>query len=675
MNDFAFPTKRLLGAVVLLLGTGLAARAQTIALNGPTTTPAAVAAATAAQVGGGGLQYACVNYSLPSPLSNEQTFNFAPGSLNEVVDRWTLQGDGVASVGFTNGQGGNTFKFAPTGFGKARLTVSYYYDNGTAPVFCPSGSTTPLLCNGVAVRTPIRSYGTRTYEFFKNFTQAQAVYAIKGPTCVPAQNPSVVYSVDNPVVSTAAQIAAGIQTDTYTWTAFYTNAAGISTSNAVPFTTTTDGTTITIQGVPSPNTSVTSALTGSFNLTLRAGKCNGGTAVTTTFVAVASDLTANATLTNFPSCLPVGPVGTTGSTTFTLANLPGVAYTLSSTNPAIVVTPNTIAANATFGQTVTLAGFNNTNASVITIVGTATGTTCFGTQTIVRPITRQLVSALNLITPTCVLPGVATTLNMTNAPVGATWTVAGTGWSIGSSANGSNATVTAGAAGTSAVVTVTSGTCGSITQTVRAAGPVPGCTYAIQDLTPVATHLYKAVPPTPNTNTCLPANNVYTWRLLDAAGAVLEGPIVRNQPTTTYQFIYGNGAAWPLTGTTGYTVELRVENTGNCLNQLTPLLPNQLRSAPPTGGGTAAPAANRVAEQVSIFPNPGNEVVNIGLPEAAKGVARVTIADALGRVQQTLTTTTAWTPVSVAKLPAGSYTVRVVLADGSTTTQNLLVNH
>ena len=79
--------------------------------------------------------------------------------------------------------------------------------------------------------------------------------------------------------------------------------------------------------------------------------------------------------------------------------------------------------------------------------------------------------------------------------------------------------------------------------------------------------------------------------------------------------------------------------------------------------------------EARVYPNPSSDVVNIGLPDAAQGVARVTITDALGRVQQSLTTSASWTPVSVAKLPAGSYTVRVVLADGHTTTQNLLVNH
>jgi hypothetical protein len=155
--------------------------------------------------------------------------------------------------------------------------------------------------------------------------------------------------------------------------------------------------------------------------------------------------------------------------------------------------------------------------------------------------------------------------------------------------------------------------------------------------------------------------------LLDSGGATLE-TAVRTHPTNTYQFAYGGGAAWP---SPGYTVEVRVENSANCLNILRTVA-NQLR--PAGSASTLNTEAAAVAGEALVYPNPSSDVVNIELPEAAKGVAQVTVIDALGRVQQTLTTSATWTPVSVAKLSPGSYTVRIVLSNGTRTTRSLLVN-
>ena len=647
MNDFAFPTNRLLLAG-LFLGTGLAARAQTITLgsNGAIGT---AANATAAQVGGGGQGYACTPYSLASPLSNTQEFIFAPGILNERVESWALLGDGTAVTGFT----GNAFKFAPTGFGKARVTVSYSYDTKTlATVYCPDGKT-PALCGGQPFTTPIRAYATRTYDFYKLFTQAQSGYIIKGPTCVPVGNPSVVYSVDPPVVSTQNQIQAGLGTDLYKWEVKYANGTD------VPGAATPEGSTFIIPGG--------SLTAGSFTVKVQVGRCNAFSNPVS--VTVSSDLTAAITPAA-PFCLPVG---STANLTFNLATAANTTYSLGTTIGTLsapgVATPAaniSIAGTGGAATVVTLSGITAFNSGAITIVGVGNAGTCFGTQTVIRQVSRQLVQAQNQITPTCVTANTTgVLLTMVNAPAGTTWSVpAGSGWVI-TSQNGTTATVNTGAAGTSVTTT---GSCGtSLVQPITVAGAVVGCDYSL--ISTGSTHLYQA--PAVNGNTCLPAGNTYVFTLVNpATGATLETSPLLTHPTNYFQFQTGIGTAWPAPG---YTVRVRVRNASpsNCLD-ITRQLLNQLR--PAAGSNTPSPAARALGE-ARVYPNPTSDMVNIGLPEAAKGVAQVTIIDVLGKVQKALTTDATWTQVSVARLPAGSYTVRVVLTDGSTTTQNLLVQH
>ena len=417
-----------------------------------------------------------------------------------------------------------------------------------------------------------------------------------------------------------------------------------------------DGSAIIIRGQNDPGGP--SQLTGSYNVSVQVGKCNSFSIPT--LVTVASDLNGIITpaVVGFPACLPTNAPSTA---TFTLNTVLGVNYAVASNGGGITISPALIA--GTGGQvTITLSGITASNATVVSIVGTATGSSCFGVQSFVQAINRQLVLASNGITPTCVPPSTSgVVLTLANAPAGTTWSVpAGSGWAI-TSQSGNTATVTTGAASTTVTTT---GSCGtSIAQPVKVAGPVAGCSYY---LNPVAgsAHLYQALPTVGNT--CLSTNNIYTFTLETSTGVALQssGP----QSMNFYPFNYG-GVTWP-----GYTVRVRVQNNGNCLDFNAPALTGQLR--PAAGGSSPSPnAAKAAVSQARVYPNPSNDVVNIELPEAAKGVAQVTITDALGRVQKALTTTAAWTPVSVARLPAGTYTVRVVLADGSTTTQTLLVNH
>ncbi len=670
MNNFITLARRVALAAVLL-GTGLAARAQTITLNGT------AAAATAAQVGGGGLQYACTPYSLASPFSNEQKFDFTPGSQNEVVEKWTLLGDATPSTGYTNGQSGNSFKFAPTGFGKARLVVSYYYNNGTQPVYCPSGSTTPLLCNGVAVTTPIRAYTTKTYDFFKGFTAAQAGYQLKGPTCLPANNPSVVYSVDPAVISTKAQIQAGIgNIDDYTWTVVYTS--GPSAGLNVPKVISGDQSTIIIQGTEPTKIS---DLTGSFSVQVKVGKCN--VALPATTVTLASDL-STAGVTNFPTCLPIG---STAATSFTLNTVAGVTYTLNTTIGLLSTggAPATSISVTGTGSSVAvnLTGITATNTGAVTIAGTAT-TGCFGNQTIIRQVTRQLVAAQNAISPVCVTPSSTATLTLSNAPLAAagqtiTWTLSSSpGWAITGGQGTGSITVTTGTG--PVTVTAQAGTCnvggtGIVSQTVSVNGAVAGCTFPVTP-TPSACGGFTST----LTGTCLPTGNKYVqWKLEEqiSPGVWTQRDLVtpvgaaQNSNSTVF---YG----WPTSiASPNARVTVRVMNASNCLDAPYTYLGAFTTCGPklfPQPGGGISSAQPR--ERLQVYPNPTSGQLSIDLEaNLGQGAATVSLVDALGRVHQTTTTDQARLSLDVRRLPEGVYTLRVALPSGKTLTQPVQVRH
>ena len=653
MNDFAFPTNRLLLAG-LLLGTGLAARAQTITLNG------SAAAATAAQVGGGGLQYACTAYSPASPLSNPQELIFAPGTLNERVESWALLGDGTALTGFS----GAAFKFSPTGFGKARVTVSYSYDTkAVATVYCPDGKT-PALCGGQPFTTPIRAYATLTYDFYKGFTQAQANYSIKGPTCVPVDNPSLVYSVDAPVISTQSQVQAGLGTDTYEWSVSYPSAPTVQLGVA-----TADGSSYIIPG--------SSLRTGTFTVKVKVGKCNVYSAPIS--VAVAPDLNSPSAspLVNFPSCLPVG---TTGNVAFGLKTVAGVNYTISSTNSAIaVMQPSFVGTGSITPTTVTLSGFTATNSTIITIAAVSTGSTCFGRQTTVQAINRQLVSTQNFITPACVPPSTPNVvLTLTNAPSGVTWGLP-SGWTFVSQTV-DQVTVNTGAAGGNVTAVAGGCTSGIITQAVKVKGQITGCTFPVTPSAGACGSYVStitgpcATPGDPNNA----GNKFVEWKLEElVAGTWTQRAL--NTPTGNLVFsnstIFGYGTSIP---SPNARVTVRVTNDNNCLDYpyvytgfYTKCGPRPA-AGPGNGGSSSAPAT----EQVQVYPNPVGSQLSINLEaDLSAGPAALTLLDALGRTVQTMTTDKPRAALDVRQVPTGFYTLRVALPTGKVLTQPVQVQH
>jgi hypothetical protein len=655
MNKLIFSARYFVLSVIILFGACLTAMAQTITLNGSGTAAAnATSLPTAGSPG-----YACVDYSLASPLTNEQTFVFTPGSNNEVVEKWTIQGEGVASTGNT----GNTFKFYPTGFGKARVTLSYYYDNGTHPVYCGG---TQLQCNGVGLTEPNRAYASKSFDFFKNFTQAQAAFLVKGPTCVPAGNPSVVYSVDPAIISTISQIQSGAGVDDYTWNVIY----NITPPNGipdVPHSFSGDYSAIIIPG---------SALTGSFIVKVQVGKCNP--TIIEVPVSVASALNPTASLTNFPTCYPIGTIA---NTTFTLNTVANVTYTLNTSIGLLSTSSSTPALNLTIAGTgsgipITLSGITATNTGSVTITGVGNGG-CFGTQTIIQPVTRQLVAAQNVITPTaCVAPSSSVVISLSNAPEGVVWT-ATNGWTLSNPTYNPStkvSTITAATNTSGSVVTAQAGTCnvggtGIISKTFNVTGQVAGCSFTVA---PSAE--YCATYGISTSGTCASGNKYVQWKLEENVGGTWVQRDVYN-PVGGAQ----NGVSWGFYNWTSSIaapnarVTVRVTNANNCLDYpyyyygSFDVCPE--RHTLSTGSATTG-------EHVQVYPNPVGNQLNIDLKaDLTKGVAKVTLLDALGRVCQKTTTAKPNTTLDVRRVTEGLYTLRVELPNGQVLSQSVQVQH
>ena len=397
MNTFFKGVSRLVLAITLSV-CSLTASAQNVAASG------AFVSATLKDIAFVPTPQYCV--APGTTVSTPITFTFTlPSGVTAAEVSWRVAGDFTLVSGFAQGVTGTSFQVRPTGFGKMRVTVNYYtVANVTGTVTCSGVSQTCTY--------PQRTTAARSFDFYKSFIQS-GNYTIKGPTCLPVSNPSVVYAVDPALLSSLNQISTGIGVDTYDWVV--TRAA--SPFAAVPFVASGDGSQIIIDGADLPG--------GSFNVKVRVGRCNSYS--TSVLVKVAANLFAGSAITGFPTCRAIDADGL--SATFTLNSTTGVDYTLSATG-GLSVSPSTIsAATASGAQTITLSGITATNTGSVVITGVGAGGTCFGTQTTILTMNRVLSSA-NSITPICVAPSTANTvLTLVSAPVGqsVTYGVTGTG--------------------------------------------------------------------------------------------------------------------------------------------------------------------------------------------------------------------------------------------------------
>ncbi|MBC7448771.1 MAG: hypothetical protein H7330_12010, partial [Hymenobacteraceae bacterium] len=304
---------------------------------------------------------------------------------NNQFDTWKIEGDYTLVGALT----ANPLQFRPTGNGKVRITAQYYSISiGNGFVTCPPAPPCPY-------QYEIRTFETKTAEYFKTFPNS--AWSIKGPTCVPANNPSVVYSVDPAPISTIPQIQSGVGIDEYTWEVRYAS-SGTPLMNATFITKVGDGSAIIIAGDNPLTTLVEGGLTGSFTVKVQVGKCNP-----TTFkqipVTVATPVASAITLNTLP-CKPIGNASNAG---FSIGNQNGVTYTLTTTG-GLTVSPTSIASTAAPGVTpIVVSGITATNTGSVIVTAVGNTGTCFGSQTTVLPLTRAL-STTNSITSatTCV---------------------------------------------------------------------------------------------------------------------------------------------------------------------------------------------------------------------------------------------------------------------------------
>jgi hypothetical protein len=645
MKSLTKQAVRFIAAVALLCGVGTTTQAQVIRLGNSAAAPVAPAPPA----------YTCVATS----STNVQTLFFDPQTSQATDINWRIEG---ASSDYTlistPPLNGSTIQFYPTGFGKIRVSVDYYINTGT--------TTGQVTCGGSTVTCtyPVRSRATVTTEFYKQFSNSN--YVVKGPTCVPANNPSVVYSIDPAILSSVAQIQSGIGTDSYTWSGVYTS--GPNTGSAVPISTSGDGSTIVIRGVGDP---AGTALNGSFNLTVQAGRCNAAS-TTTLNVVVAPDI-ASAVTSNFPSCLPIG----TTSTTFTLNTQTGVTYTLNAQISGATISPASVSGDGT-AKTITLTNLGTTSTGNITIIGVGNSGACFGTQTLIKRLERQLVASQNQISQACVAPNSTVTLSLTNPPVGQTitWTRTAGTWTIVSGQGTANIQVATGTG--SATFTVQAGTCnnggtGIITKTIGVTGPVAGCTFNVTNSDPSTPGCAFTATAS---GSCPTSSNRYTaWRLYNGASTTaLEVKNIAGsaQFNPSVAFDYQT----PLSGTARVEVDVvNTSATGQCLSATysTPGLDFEpcvfFRST--LGSSTGATSAS---EALRAYPNPTSGILQVDLT-LTKGTAKLTLIDALGRVQQKSTTTQAHSSLDVSRLAEGVYTLRAELPGGKVVNQAVQVKH
>jgi hypothetical protein len=688
MNFLTQLVRRLATATALWCSLSTVTQAQVIRLGSSSAAPIAPAPT-------GDPAYTC----LPTSSSAVQTLYFDPQNSAATDIRWRLEGD--YTLVNTPSLNTNTVQFTPSGYGKLRVSVDYYTLTGTA--------TGPSTCDGTVLTCtyPVRSRTTVVTEFFKSFPAS--AYVLKGPTCVPADNPSVVYSVNPALISTLAQINKGIGTDSYIWSAVYTS--GPHTGESVPLSLSGDGSTAFIRG--NEGGPGTGDLTGSFALTLQAGKCNEGTK-TTLHVTVAPNI-ADALPGFASSCLPIGQT----STTFSLATLAGVNYTLSSTVGSL--SPTTVAGDGRT-KTITLSELTETNMGTVTVVGVGGPGTCFGTQTSIQTLRRQLLrfdfsvfhsdphwsyitsdtgNSLGSLTVlgylfSCLTPNSTATLTLQNAPVGGQaviWTVSGANWSIASGQGTANVIVNTGA-GPGSVSVVADGCGNGITnQTLDVTSPIPSCSVSIANAggtTPGCAFTATAAGRCP-----AESNRFMAWRLYDGTTLVETKMIPQGtqlNPEVTFEYqnnimgtarvavdIASNNMQWLVDEDDPsyvYTWPCRVATYST--DNLTFVACSSRGRKPALSKSVGAAGTGIGQDAVRAYPSPTGAVLQVELAPrrgAPKGPTKLSLVDLLGRVQQTATTSQASATLDVSRLAEGVYTLRAELPDGRIINQSVHVKH
>ena len=595
-----------------------------------------------------------------TPDCKDAKYTFVAGPGQTLV-RWEAAGD----LRLLSPPADNPAVACSAGYGKGRLTATYYElrHSGRCGEKCPD-----------------TLYRHGSYDVYKSFKSPTPIF---GPVCAVAGQ-EVTYRVE-PVLTDYDRRQAHIGTDSYVWSGFPAGA---------------------VRGFAGDSSTITLLLDADqapFTLRCQVGRCNSPIALPVTPAPPVPVLTPNALC---------HPTTATGSVTVVLTAAAGVTYRAQlpagwQVAPAALTTTGvSVAASGPLALTITPDG---SGGDLLVLATNAGG--CAPTTAGFR-LTRRLVSGSgagtqSLTNPGCFATSNATSINMTltNAPANTLLR-----WTLPTSPSGWNIT-TAGASKVDAVnnvwlapatvaIAVPAGHSGG-TVRVNADGcpsapnqevkrllaitGTGGCTYTIQRTANANDQGFSLSSSSGGPGTaCLPSSNpaqqisvLYTWR-------APKDPAYRTGPTDSVMVKTSTSAVVTFDYPVPAAAKVRcaiTQTSGGCLT-ITAIFQLVVRPTRRTTGRLSIEepsAAQRAAlmRALECYPNPADGLVRIGLPAvAAEGATRLTLVNALGQVQRTLTVSKATTAtLDVRELPADTYILRVELPNGQTTGRALQVQH
>ena len=596
---------------------------------------------------------ACMAHTV-SPLTTT-TFSYTLTGA-QVFSRWGVIGDiSIPNTVGTVVGAMRSIAVTSTGFGKGRLAL-YVTSSG-----CSTESAINLDINKLFAQSTVLPMPTSV-----TFT---------GQSCVVAGQPYG-YVVSSPLVSTAAQIAAGLA-DTYTW--------DIPTGATAVFSGDKSAALITMPATFTTKRYVRVAI----------GACNAAN-IATSFLEI--PLTTQplkpvlAFVSGIVSCKA-------DQMPFTLSYYAeaGVNYTWSipATWSITYSTGNTganlVSSYALSGtQSVNITPGNATYGDIGVTASYSTGG-CGTTTALPYPITRQTTTA-NTITPSvsgCLTTGSNVTFSVNSGfPQGTVykWTLPA-GWAATAN-SGSVITVPVGTASGDVTVQVVPNplnfpnvVCNNAPPAklaVTVSGP-NGCGHQIT--IGCGTYQDSRLSPVPLTAGCI--TTIHDWTITGPTGNLIASSATAPSSPNPYGATFLFSTYYPTTSIpAGSVIRSIATNPGTCLRVVTTTPPTVADYIPgvscrginpnPGNGGSSVSV---LTEQAVVYPNPTGSLLQVNLPVKQAGTSRLTLTDALGRVVLTRTTEDTRTTLDVRHLPAGTYTLRTTVPGGKEQAQTVVIEH
>ncbi|MBD2766549.1 T9SS type A sorting domain-containing protein [Hymenobacter sp. BT664] len=450
-------------------------------------------------VGSTCIDYVAPTLAAPNPTQQIYTYTYQLGS-NQTFVSWTTRGD-VQVVGTYSS--GNIY---------AADVIATDYGRGRIEANVSTGG-----CGATA-------YGLTVNKSFAKLADTAITIP---PGCIEA-NKTYAFTVP-PIVSSAAQIAAQIGIDSYTWVGF------------------PEGSKSTYSGDRSAVTvTMPASLSGSFTVQVQIGTCNNGQIMqrTVNFQPTRPDLTLVAGTATCKTDLAAFTISYTPQPAVNyLWSIPS-GWTISpvGANTGVGVSYTSAQLTASPTQTVTI---TPTTASIEDISVTAKygSGSCSETPSLPFRVTRQLTTAANPITvspASCLTPGTSVTFSVANAPANAalTWTLPGADWAITSS-TATSIMATVGASGGNVTATASGCTGGS----VKSVDVSPLITTAANPITVSPASCLTAGNSVTFSVANVPANTSLTWTLPGADWVITSPSSTGTSITATIGASGGNVTA------------------------------------------------------------------------------------------------------------------------------------